>query len=85
MYLSKPDRDLLDEVAARSGLSRAEILRRGLRRVGAEVLAAEHPVLRFLDDVTGNDWPSDTPDDVGERHDHYLTEPESARGPKPKK
>ena len=75
VYLTGPDRELLDRLAEQTGLSRAEILRRGLRRVGAELLAVEHPAIRFLDQVTREPWPANMPDDVAERHDDYLTGP----------
>ena len=35
VYLAGPDRLLLDRVAEKSGLSRAEVLRRGVRRMAA--------------------------------------------------
>ena len=73
VYLARPDRELLDRLAEQTGLSRAEILRRGLRRVGAELLAGEHPAVRFLDEITRDTWPADMPNDVAERHDDYLT------------
>lgn len=75
VYLARPDRELLDRLAEQTGLSRAEILRRGLRRVGAELMASEHPAVRFLDQISGEAWPDDTPNDVGEQHDRYLTGP----------
>jgi hypothetical protein len=78
VYLARPDRELLDRLAEASGLSRAEILRRGLRRVGAELLAAQNPALQFLDEVTSETWPADMPDDVAEQHDRHLTEPADA-------
>src|SRR5688500_4440496 len=53
--LARPDRELLDRLAEQTGLSRAEILRRGLRRVGAELMAADHPALRFLEQITGDE------------------------------
>ena len=38
-------------------------------------MAAEHPALRFLEQITGDEWPAGMPDDVAQRHDQYLTEP----------
>jgi Ribbon-helix-helix protein, copG family len=73
VYLDPADRELLDAIAARSGLSRAEVLRRGIRRVGAEVLGGGDAALTFLDEMVAGGWPADMPDDVGERHDDYLT------------
>jgi hypothetical protein len=74
VYLTKQDRALLDRVAKKAGLSRAEVLRRGLRRIGAEVLAGESPVLALLDEMAAADWPAAMPRDVAERHDRYLAE-----------
>jgi len=74
VYLSKADRALLERVAKESGLSRAEVLRRGLRRIGASVLAEASPVLVLLDEMAKGDWPSDMPRNISERHDRYLAE-----------
>jgi hypothetical protein len=45
-----------------------------LRRFGAEVLEEDNPVLTFLDEMAKGDWPRDMPDDIAERHDHYLAQ-----------
>ena len=74
VYLDAADRALLDRVAAKSGLSRAEILRRGARRMAAELLADENPMLALMREQSSADWPASTPSDVGGRHDQYLTE-----------
>lgn len=74
VYLARPDRELLDRLSEQTGLSRAEILRRGLRRVGSELLAGQHPALQFLEEVLSQEWPAELPDDVAERHDDYLTD-----------
>src|SRR5215217_6476934 len=74
VYLTKQDRALLDQVAKATGLSRAEVLRRGLRRMGASVLAEASPVLTLLDEMAKGDWPAAMPRDVAERHDQYLAE-----------
>lgn len=71
VYLTAHERALLDRVAEKAGLSRAEVLRNGLRRYGAEVLAESHPVLEFLEEMT-HGWPSTTPTDIAARHDEYL-------------
>ena len=72
VYLDATDRSLLEHVAARTGLSRAEILRRGLRRV-AEDLLAEHAAGASFEHLVGalGDDPS-LPEDLSTRHDHYL-------------
>ena len=43
VYLDPADRDLLEQVVRATGLSRAEILRRGLRRVADEALTERAP------------------------------------------
>lgn len=74
VYLTKADRDLLDRVAASTAASRAEVLRRGIRRMAADVLGEQSTALQFLRDMAQADWPSSTPSDVAERHDQYLAE-----------
>jgi hypothetical protein len=72
VYLDPEDRSLLEEVTQQTGLSRAEILRRGLRRV-AEDLLAEHEAGAAFEDLIGalGDDPS-LPADLAARHDVYL-------------
>jgi hypothetical protein len=72
VYLATPDRKLLDRVAEKAGISRAEVLRRGIRRVAAEVLADEDPMDAFMERMRRDDWPEDEPTNVAERHDAYL-------------
>lgn len=82
VYLESPDRALLDQLAEKAGVSRAEVLRRGLRAYGAEIFSTHSPVLRLLEDDAGESLPG-APVDVAERHDHYLTEWELERWSKP--
>ena len=70
VYLDRDDRALLDRLAQETGLSRAEILRRGLRSYAVERRPIRSPMLEFLDSIAGPDWPPD----IGERHDDYLEE-----------
>jgi len=72
VYLDRTDRSLLEEVAERTGLSRAEILRRGLRRVARELLEEGEPGAAFerLIGALGDDPP--LPADLAARHDAYL-------------
>lgn len=70
VYLSTDERALLDGLAAKTGLSRAEVLRRGLRSYGAEQTASASPLFGFLMSLRGDDWPAD----MAERHDDYLAE-----------
>lgn len=75
VYLDPHDRSLLDELSERSGLSRAELLRRGLRRLAAEQVPDRSPGWS-LDRVVGVLGPAaDLPEDLAARHDEYLYGP----------
>jgi len=71
-YLDPADRALLEDVAARTGLARAEILRRGLRAFAQQVLTERAPGASFERRIgaLGND--PTLPIDLSERHDEYL-------------
>ncbi len=71
VYLEAPDRALLERAAVATGLSRAEVLRRGLHRFAAELLADESPALAFLE-TAARATPPGAPPDVAARHDEYL-------------
>lgn len=77
VYLEAPDRLVLERTVLATGLSRAEILRRGLRRFATELLADESPALAFLDSAATGET-SGLPDDVAIRHDDYLANWEMA-------
>ena len=80
VYLTAPDRNLLDRIAKTTGLSRAEVLRRGLKRMGAEVLAEESSVLRLLQELADPaSLPAGSPNDVAANHDSHLAEWERER------
>ena len=72
VYLDRTDRDLLDQVARRSGVPKAEVLRRGLR-VLAEQVMTEHAPGWSLGRLVGalGDDPA-LPRDLAARHDEYL-------------
>lgn len=70
VYLDVDERALLDRVAAETGLSRAEVLRRGLRQFAAEQSAGKSPMLEFMESLGDLDLPPD----LSERHDDYLAE-----------
>jgi hypothetical protein len=70
VYLDRDDRALLDRLAQEAGLSRAEVLRRGLRSFAAENARGKSPLFDFLMSMRGDDWPAD----IAERHDDYLAE-----------
>src|SRR5213080_4562988 len=63
VYLDEVDRSLLEELAGRTGLPRAELLRRGLRRIADEVLTERAPGWSFdrVVGVLGDDHASERP------------------------
>ena len=70
VYLDEGDRGLLEEIAKRTGLPRAEILRRGLRRLAEYELTERKPgwSLEWFIGCMGPGQPSD----LSARHDDYL-------------
>ena len=77
VYLDVPDRAILERTALATGLARAEVLRRGLRSIAAEVLADQSPALAFLNSAARA---ASAPDlsDVAMRHDEYLADWEAS-------
>ncbi len=82
VYLDPPDVALLEDLLTATGLSKAELLRRGLRRLSAETLGAQAPgwslerLIGAVDDPKG-------PTDTAARHDDYLYgEPKRGRRPR---
>ena len=69
VYLTADDSAVLSRLVETSGLSKAEILRRGLRQ-----FAAEHgggsPMLQFIDSAQGDGWQPD----VAANHDAVLAD-----------
>jgi hypothetical protein len=74
VYLTAQDRTLLKEVATAAGVSAAEVLRRGLRRMAGEILSDRNPAMQLLEEMNAAKWPADTPTDAGANHDKYLAE-----------
>lgn len=74
VYLDRDDRAMLDRLAKETGLSRAEVLRRGIRSFAAEHAPETSPMLQFLQRIAAAQWPAGMPGDIGERHDDYLAE-----------
>jgi len=70
VYLAADDRKLLDSLARATGLSRAEVLRRGIRSFAATAQSIKSPMLGFLDAMAREDWP----EEVARRHDEILAE-----------
>lgn len=85
VYLAAGERKLLREVAAAAGVSGAEVLRRGLRRMAGELLADRNPAMRLLEEMNAADWPKDMPDDVGRDHDRHVAEGVAGQSPAPRR
>jgi hypothetical protein len=79
IYITSDERRLLDRMAKDTGLSRAEVLRRGLRSFAREQPAENNPMLKFMQDMRGNDWPAD----IGRNHDQHLEEAQLERHDRP--
>ena len=80
VYLDTGDLDLLERLVRATGLPKAELLRRGLRQLGARQLAEQAPGWS-LDALTGALGAAATlPADLAASHDAYLYgEPGKAR------
>jgi hypothetical protein len=73
VYLAEEERRLLDRLARESGVSRAEILRRGIAAVAREQEPWEaSPVLGFVRRVAAE--VPDLPPDAAARHDDHLAD-----------
>ncbi len=70
VYLAPDDRKLLDSLAKATGLSRAEVLRRGIRSFAAMARSGgvKGPMLAYLEEAAGEKWP----EEIAERHDEFL-------------
>jgi hypothetical protein len=77
VYLAPDDRDLLNRLAEETGLSKAEILRRGVRSFAREQRGAS-PMLRFIAESSGEGWP----DAIAADHDAALAESYRAQAKK---
>ena len=72
VYLTTADKSLLDQLALQTSLPRAELLRRGIRRLASELNADAMPG-RSLSSLVGSlEGSADVPADLAERHDEYL-------------
>ena len=71
VYLAPDDRDLLNRLAAETGLTKAELLRRGLRSFAREQGGGgASPMLRFVTESAAGEWPAA----VAEKHDDILAD-----------
>jgi hypothetical protein len=75
VYLAPDDSALLGRLVEESGLSKAEVLRRGIRSYAAEH-GGTSPMLRFVDESGSAGWP----DAVAVDHDAVLAD--MYRGPR---
>jgi hypothetical protein len=69
VYLAPDDRDLLNRLADETGLSKAEVLRRGMRSFAREQ-GGTSPMLRFVSESAPTGWP----EAVAADHDDVLAE-----------
>jgi hypothetical protein len=78
VYLDRPDAELLGDLRTATGLPGAELLRRGIRRLAADLLTEKAPGSSFdvLEGSLGDD-PS-LPADLAAEHDRYLYAPPEA-------
>jgi len=74
IYITADERRLLDTLAADTGLSRAEILRRGLRTFAAERAGGGGPMQELLLSLRGSRWPTDIATDHDEQLAHAYTD-----------
>lgn len=72
VYLDKTDRALLKAVAERAALPASEVLRVALRRLAADLPAADRPGASLSLLVGALDGAGDVPRDLAARHDEYL-------------
>jgi hypothetical protein len=68
IYIDADERRLLDQLADATGLSRAEILRQGLRSFAAEQAGTDGPMESFMKSLHKKPFPAD----IAERHDDHL-------------
>lgn len=69
VYLEADDSSLLARLAASTGLSKAEVMRRGMRAFAREQ-EVESPMLAFFAEGATGDWPAG----VAVEHDAVLAE-----------
>lgn len=73
VYMDASDRDLLEDVVRKSGLSKTEVFRRGLRQIAGELLTEGRPGSAF-EYLIATATDGDSPRDMSERHDKYLND-----------
>ena len=68
IYMAPDERRFLDSLAEETGLSRAEILRRGMRSFAAERAGDDGPMQAFMRSIRSARWPTD----IATSHDEHL-------------
>ncbi len=81
-YLDEPDTTLLEELSARTDLSKAELIRRGIRRLAQDLSSAGKPFAGLSALSGALDSALNVPSDLAARHDDYLYGPEQKVAPK---
>jgi hypothetical protein len=72
VYLDRDDKALLEELARKTGLSQAELLRRGIRRLSADLLEDARPGASLTSLIGALGADPALPPDLAARHDDYL-------------
>ena len=70
IYMAPSERRFLDALAIETGLSRAEILRRGMRSFAAERSGEDGPMQTFMRNMRGHRWPKS----IALDHDKHLAD-----------
>jgi hypothetical protein len=70
IYMAPDERRFLDTLAHETGLSRAEVLRRGMRSFAAEHAGDGGPMETFMRSMRERRWPGG----VAAAHDEHLAE-----------
>jgi len=70
IYMAPDERRFLDALAHATGLSRAEVLRRGMRSFAAERAGNDGPMETFMRSMRERRWPGD----IASAHDEHLAE-----------
>jgi hypothetical protein len=71
-YLDEPDSELLTELSERTSLSKAEVIRRGIRRLAQDLDVAGRPFAGLSALSGALDAAAGIPADLAARHDEYL-------------
>ncbi|MCC6929832.1 MAG: hypothetical protein IT359_12700 [Gemmatimonadaceae bacterium] len=71
-YLETDDAELLASLAERLSVSKAEVIRQGIRRMAQELELAQRPGAGLSGLLGSLDVARDVPPDLAARHDEYL-------------